>query len=425
MRDDSVREEMIAKKTPVKQPAKFEPFQISEPKGNLLMTEKQKRKPIQKIQSDPPKHSVSRPITAQLNHKATNPTLVEFQHRENVIPEWRLQLQNKVRQHIKQTQTGGDDPSLPSAPRAINRTVGATALKPEFVEETVEVPVLHSHPKVQSALERIENSRKMFYIGDETEIEKPAETASKKDFPFYIATRNEEVSPVKTETKTPVYTVTKPKLVSSLKTEKKDLDTNKLPPLPIPAKIASSFETREVETAEETEIVKAEFVETDLPEIKISRRRDAETVENEESETDEIEDTAPFSLRFNSGLFDLLIGCFASLILLAPFMVLGGDWFTTAGLLAFLATTAIVMFVYLTTSVGMFGKTFGMHLFSLELIDMEENDYPTFHQAAVSSSVYLLSLALGGSGFLTIPFNDDKRAVHDIVSGTMVVRECG
>jgi uncharacterized RDD family membrane protein YckC len=64
-----------------------------------------------------------------------------------------------------------------------------------------------------------------------------------------------------------------------------------------------------------------------------------------------------------------------------------------------------------------------MKLFSLEVIDIEENDYPTFHQAAVSSSVYLLSLALGGTGFLTVPFTADRRAVHDIVSGTVVVRE--
>jgi uncharacterized RDD family membrane protein YckC len=77
----------------------------------------------------------------------------------------------------------------------------------------------------------------------------------------------------------------------------------------------------------------------------------------------------------------------------------------------------------MTTAVGLFGKTFGMKLFSLELIDIEENDYPTFHQAAVSSSVYLLSLALGGTGFLTVPFTTDGRAVHDIVSGTIIVRE--
>ena len=159
------------------------------------------------------------------------------------------------------------------------------------------------------------------------------------------------------------------------------------------------------------------------PEITIIPQKNDEFVEAEEIEIEENEDLAPFAMRFNAGLFDLIIGGFASLILLAPFILLGGEWFTTAGLFAFLATCSIVMFIYMTTAVGMFGKTFGMKMFSLEIIDIEENDYPTFHQAAVSAAVYLLSMALGGSGFLTVFFTDDKRAVHDIVSGTLIVKD--
>ncbi len=128
-------------------------------------------------------------------------------------------------------------------------------------------------------------------------------------------------------------------------------------------------------------------------------------------------------MRFNAGLFDLIIGSFSSLLLLSPFMLLGGNWISTAGFFAFVATCAIVMFIYLTTTIGLYGKTFGMRLFSLEVVDLEGEDYPTLHQAAVSSSVYLLSLALGGIGFLTLPFNEDRRAVHDLVSGTIVVKE--
>ena len=141
------------------------------------------------------------------------------------------------------------------------------------------------------------------------------------------------------------------------------------------------------------------------------------------TETEETDDFVPFMTRFNAGLFDLIGGSFATLILLAPFMLFGGEWFTLSGFLAFAATCAMVMFIYLTTAVGVFGKTFGMRIFALELIDIENEDYPTFHQAAVSSSVYLLSLATGGVGFLAVPFNEDHRAVHDIVSGTMVVKE--
>ena len=202
-------------------------------------------------------------------------------------------------------------------------------------------------------------------------------------------------------------------------------DTNKLPPLPKPATVATSFDrTVETKINEEIEPLKDEISEIPVsPEIKISPQKTDDFVEDEEILTEENEDLAPFAMRFNAGLFDLIIGAFSSLILLAPFILLGGEWFTTAGLLAFLATCSIVMFIYMTTAVGMFGKTFGMKMFSLEIIDIEENDYPTFHQAAVSAAVYLLSIALGGIGFLTVLFTDEKRAVHDIVSGTLMVRD--
>ena len=95
----------------------------------------------------------------------------------------------------------------------------------------------------------------------------------------------------------------------------------------------------------------------------------------------------------------LIIGGFASLILLSPFVLMGGNWFTWAGLSAFLATSAVVMFIYLTTCLGLFGKTFGMRIFSLELVDVEESDYPTFHQAALNSTIYLYRWHLAGSAF--------------------------
>ena len=77
----------------------------------------------------------------------------------------------------------------------------------------------------------------------------------------------------------------------------------------------------------------------------------------------------------------------------------------------------------MTICVGFFGKTMGMRLFSLEIVDALENEYPTLHQAAISSSVYLISLALAGAGFITAFFNEERRAIHDLLSGTIIVRE--
>ena len=168
------------------------------------------------------------------------------------------------------------------------------------------------------------------------------------------------------------------------------------------------------------------FEEAEVP-VKIVAMED--TVDDleegyiEEAESDEIEDLAPFSMRFNAGLFDVIIGAFGSLALLSPLSLLGGDWISLSGLLTFSATCSIVMFVYMTLSLGLYGKTFGMRMFSLELVDADENEYPTFHQAAVHSAAYLLSLPLLGIGFITVLFNEEKRAAHELLSGTISVVE--
>jgi uncharacterized RDD family membrane protein YckC len=237
-------------------------------------------------------------------------------------------------------------------------------------------------------------------------------TAAKNNYPFNVVSRTSIDS---TEAKASVFAPAKPKLVSSLRIEKKAFDTNKLPPLPKAAKISTSFEDipgqmGELVTGEEPKRVH-------VPE---------KPVENENIEVDEMDefdDLAPIAMRFNAGLFDLIIGGFASFILLSPFLLTGGVWMSLSGFFALTAAFAIVMFVYLTASIGFRGKTFGMRVFSLELVDAEENAYPTLHQAAVNSAVYLLSLAIGGIGLLPIFFNDERRAAHDLISGTILIRE--
>ena len=87
-------------------------------------------------------------------------------------------------------------------------------------------------------------------------------------------------------------------------------------------------------------------------------------IELEEEEV--LEEIAPFVFRFNAGLFDFIISAALSLVVLSPFMFLGGNWFTMQGLLAFVAACSIVMFLYITAAVGLIGRTLGMGLFSLE-----------------------------------------------------------
>lgn len=361
-----------------------------------------------------PEAAAPRAVTASISTKLTSPTLIEFHTANAIVPEWRLQLQNTVRQRHERDQNASEKPAASPSRQPNLVTKGATALKIEPVEEIIDaetVPV--GNPKLASALLRIKNSRQKFLVEEEEIAPAPVPVPAKanKNYPFYIAAKTNEA-----DVKASVNSVVKPKLAGSMRAETKDLDTNKLPALPAAARTAASFE--DIPAVSVPEEIKVE----EKKKIEIEPVKTAEIVLAKEVE-DEDDDCAPFAMRFNAGLFDLIIGSFLSLILLAPFILMSEGWSSTAGIFAFLATCAVVMFVYLTTTISMHGKTFGMRLFSLELVDIEGENYPTLHQAAVSSAVYLLSLAFGGIGFLTLLFNEEKRAVHDLVSGTIVVRE--
>lgn len=421
---------------------KIPPKKTNSKRGNSSM-----HKPSTQIKLNPPPKAIlttpkspkvepKTTHTSEIHAKATSPTLVEFQTKNSQIPEWRLQLKNAVQKRIGQNnddlQSDSNTQTITVAPAKSYPTNGGNALKAEVIEENNKVNA--DNEQLAKALKRIEQSRRKYYVA---EVELPVETTPDqekpaKDYPFKIASRNK--NPITTndeESNSSVNFPAKPKLVPTTVTHTNNLDlydTSELDPEFLPAKVSSSFDKIpttppvkepkkiELDVEKETNYIYSEANKI-KPEV-IEKKKVADVTEAGEND-----DLAPFALRFNAGLFDLIIGSFASLVLLSPFMLLGGNWFTLAGFFAFLATTAIVMFIYMTTTIGTFGKTFGMHLFSLEMIDFNDDEYPTFHQAAVSSSIYLLSLAFFGLGFVTSFFDEEKRAVHDLVSGTLVVKE--
>lgn len=417
MINDTVRKELVPK---ISNHVKSLGFELKEKK---TMSNKTAQSPD--ITAEQSASAPTKPVTSEITMKTTSPTLIEFHSKNTAIPEWRLQLQNVVRQRQeRETTETAAEVSPPTRAKFV--TSGATALKPDAIQETKTVQ--HKNPTLSSALNRIENSRRQFLTEEKPQsapIAAAPPTKANKNYPFYIAGKTSDANFNAAEINPPINSFAKPKLASTSQNESVKLDTNKLPPLPASAQTATSFESQPVKNddvkspGEDTIQTKIELKETVVAKVETTK-----TVEiTQTEEVQEFDDCAPFAMRFNAGLFDLIIGSFASLLLLSPFMLFGGDWLSVAGVFAFLATCAIVMFVYLTTAIGIYGRTYGMRLFSLEIVDIETEDYPTFHQAAVSSAVYLLTLALGGIGFLTLPFNEDKRAVHDLVSGTIIIRE--
>lgn len=402
---DTVREELESKIGPVSGGLGRKPETVLQTENHLPMENSPlpARAAAPPVIASPPARPRAR--TAEMP-KRTSPTLVEFQNRNSMLPDWRIQLQNSVR---KRSVSSAETIEPGSSPLR-NARAAAAAAPEKQPEPEPKVPARSSDPRLENALRRIETSRKRFF----PEAGPANASAAARNYPFNVVGRTPPGSAAAHAAEPKNAPGVKPKLVSSLRIEKKGYDTNKLPPIPIPQEISSSFSARPPSApAEET--VAAEKASKPDPPVVLPRT----------DETDELEfdDLPPFSMRFGAGLFDLIIGGFATLIILSPLMMGGGTWFSFSGILAFTATFAIFLFLYLTASIAVWGKSFGMRLFSLELIDVEANDYPTVHQAAVNSAVYLLSLGLGGLGFLTVFLNEENRAFHDIVSGTLLIRE--
>ena len=82
-----------------------------------------------------------------------------------------------------------------------------------------------------------------------------------------------------------------------------------------------------------------------------------------------------------------------------------------------------VMFFYQLISSALAGRTWGMSLVSLLIVEAEHARAPTTAQAAGRAIIYILSLASFGIGIFYALFDAEGRTAHDHLSGTIVVRE--
>jgi uncharacterized RDD family membrane protein YckC len=417
MVQDSVREELAGKIGRVSKPLELRIVEEADEK--MAIEEQQTPDVVAFAEPEPVIAAVPNPPVIERRPKGdpterisrhTSPTLVGFQNPKSNVPDWRLQLQNSIRQ--RKAEPVVEQPLIPGLHTHLV-TNGNAALKAQYIAEPE--PDTASNPRLENALKRIEDSRRKF--SGEPVSEQPLTPApAAKSFPFNVVGGTGSGAATAARPAT-VNTLPRPRLVSTTSvTPRRGLDTNKLPPIADiePAAVAPAELPKIAEPVYEPikiEIAAAEpeIIESEAPPV--------------EPDIEEIDDLAPLSTRVTAGLFDAIIVGFATAILMSPLLIRGGEWLSVSGIIAIVAAFGIVMFTYMTVGVGLRGRTLGMKIFSLEVIDIEANEYPTFHQAAVRSAVFLLSLPLLGIGFLTAFFNEERRAAHDLVSGTILVRE--
>jgi uncharacterized RDD family membrane protein YckC len=149
----------------------------------------------------------------------------------------------------------------------------------------------------------------------------------------------------------------------------------------------------------------------------------------DEETTDEIpveefyDDRAPRLSRIAGSLMDMVVVAFASSPFAAIIELTNGNWTDWRVLASMSGIVLVVMFLYLTASTALMGRTWGMSLVSLRAVDAETGRPPTTKQSVGRAILYIVSLISLGLGLLYALFDAEGRAVHDHLSGTVVVRD--
>ncbi|MGH9930151.1 MAG: RDD family protein [Pyrinomonadaceae bacterium] len=131
---------------------------------------------------------------------------------------------------------------------------------------------------------------------------------------------------------------------------------------------------------------------------------------------------APVVPRVFSAIADLAVVGLFSLPFLALTELTNIEWQNPRAIGFAVGTFLIVGFLYLTVSVAFTGRTIGMKLFSLRVVDARTGLIPTGSQAAGRSLVYLLSLASAGVALIYTFISSEKHTVHDRLTRTAVIR---
>lgn len=132
--------------------------------------------------------------------------------------------------------------------------------------------------------------------------------------------------------------------------------------------------------------------------------------------------SAPFYLRILGAFVDLLVVCLLSSPFVALTRLTNMEWLNPRVIGFALGTFLVVGFLYLTISIAFTGRTIGMKLFSLRVVDARTGLIPTGSQSAGRALVYMLSLASAGLAFMYAFFDREKYAAHDRFTRTAVIR---
>jgi uncharacterized RDD family membrane protein YckC len=350
-----------------------------------------------------------------------------------VLPPWRQEISKRVRE-AQEKKARDTALTCEVAEKADHQLAAATAMPLELLPQN-ELPEVN--PIVVAALRRIERAH-------QTPVTQPRQVTFERAAPAMARTRNDfEYQPTReyqTGNSAPTQTPTLDRALSN------NQSSSSAPVTRASAAVAPILENEEFPIPEAAPaagpdrthnlvMVQSPVVAQTEPTTEPAKPKPRRVIADNDpvlSYLDSVATSAeiemppvirsPVFSRLAAGVVDLLVVVFLCLPFAAIIEFQNGNWHDRriAGAMAGIAVT--VMFIYLTVSTAMTGRTFGMRPFSLRAIDIKTGLIPTGKQSASRALLCILSFATLGIGFCYALVNDERRAAHDRLSRTAVVR---
>jgi uncharacterized RDD family membrane protein YckC len=335
--------------------------------------------------------------TTQRNQVSSR--LIEFPGTSRAIPEWRKQLSQRVRE-VQEKRAREAAEELAAAQEAGLVSCALPSGQLELVPD-LEQPVMN--PIVSKALERLERARRDDHFSDFSE-----RTTADPEFAGDYAelTTSEAVEPQVVQSK-PKLTVVSPTSLPPETTEEIAM-TELTPRLEVAtAPIIPGIERKPVRLISDDDVALT-YLDTCLSVPALA--------------SDTRADIPALSRRFIAGIFDLILIALMASPAAAVVYYSGARWADPRIIELLSGATAVTMFIYMTMSIALTGRTLGMRMLSLRTIDLRTGLIPTGGQAIKRAIGFVFSLACLGFGQGYALIDPDKRTVYDRFSNTIVVR---
>jgi uncharacterized RDD family membrane protein YckC len=333
-------------------------------------------------------------------------------------PQWRKDLSARVREI--QERRARDAEEIPQ--RRAEQSAAAEIAAPQLgLVPTPDVPEVN--PIVAAALKRLERARQP--------PTRPRHRASMGGAAAAAMARVDDeqyeadVSPASTHASMPVPVAVPSQLVQAeMSPQPKTTEPARehqlavVPPQPTPKVTATASKPQNKRSVSAQSSAAATGVVDEAPPV-VS---EAETPGINTAE-EFYDDRAPVLTRIAASLIDFLVAAFASSPFAAIIELTNGNWADWRVIASMSGIVLVVMFLYLTASTALAGRTWGMSLVSLRAVDADTGLPPTTKQSVGRAILYVISLITLGLGIIYALFDAEGRAAHDHLSGTAVVRE--